>query len=215
MSTKSFGLELEFFVKKDGKFIVAPSSMARDDCGYLAEARGRCDSDPRAAWFLLQAEIDRLKAQAKKEGVELILANTQDIPKEFLRTTLRTFGKNPAKSYFASGRCYTSSAARAGLHIHFGYQGETFYRTFDPGTKESREMSVKYPGRMNNGRVIWLMDNKFKDEIKEAKRIPGEYEFKDYGFEYRSLPATMATAKYQEKVIGAMLEIANDPELYL
>lgn len=47
------------------------------------------------------------------------------------------------------------------------------------------------PGLINIPKIIFYLDAEFAREIKEAKRATGLYQMKSYGFEYRSLPATI------------------------
>lgn len=197
MST-TYGLEAEFFVKRKGsdEFVSIPSSasLPHDACGYLAEARGQPHSDPRVARHLLNAAVESLSLGAAKAGLVLVKAATAPVSPEMRRVALRSFGKQPSQSYFAHGGAYRSSRPRAGLHIHFG--NEQIF-TYDNGRR------FTYQGPINMPRIIWFLDQAFKDEIKAAGRVPGEYEMKPHGFEYRSLPATVDL----DKVVAVLEEL--------
>ena len=196
MHITSFGFESEFFVLKDGKPVLA-SGLPADACGYLAEARSKPDGDPTMAAYLHLAAEDLLARQAKELGLTLVKADTLDIPRETLRQWMRRFGKNPAKSYFMGGGCYRNTNPRAGLHVHFS-STETIV------DKEGRTRVIAK--QLNIPRIIFLMDRAFKPIIKASKRIPGEYELKNYGFEYRSLPATVNPLD----VVPVLQEILGD-----
>lgn len=209
---KTYGFEQEFFVKKVGtdEFIVAPDSIPHDDCGYLVEARAEHHKNPFAARHMLTAAVDQIRPAVAKAGAELVLADTIDLPKEFLRTTLRRFGKNPAKAFFSHGGSYKASRPRAGLHIHFGTESRELYRRHigddDKPIYTRENVSAE---QFNIPRIIWIMDQAFKEEIRAAKRVLGEYELKPWGFEYRSLPATINL----DKVATVLNQIHTDPEL--
>lgn len=186
MHIKTFGLELEFFVTPLGfpdNYVLA-GDLPKDSCGYLAEARGKPSSSILESIYLLNAEIDRITRIATGHGLMLKRQNTADIPREQLRVWLRKFGKSSANSFFMGGKCYKNNNPRAGLHVHFG-------------NELTLEGGCKMAGMINIPRIVRIMDLSFKDEIKAAKRMPGEYEIKGHGFEYRSLPATINLSKVE------------------
>lgn len=196
---KTYGLELEYFIKKNDQYVPTHKDMPADSCRYLAEARGDKHEKPREAVHLLIAQMSRLGQQAAKLGYQLELAATAAVDKELLRLIRRRYGKNSAKSYFAHGGCYKNTNPRAGLHIHFGDVSKQ--RVYHSSTSASSELTTI--NQLNIPRIIWLLDEAFKDEIKAAKRVKGEYELKPYGFEYRSLPATVNL----DKVISVLERI--------
>lgn len=186
MHIKTFGFEKEFFAtKKDGSFVFFPPGLASysDRCGYLVEARGEHHRDAMSAWFLLLAAQAKLADAANADGFVLHNVNTFDVPREHMRLCLRKYGKDTAKSYFMGGHVYRTNAPRAGLHIHFGFEEQIAW-TDDKGSSRTRT----YTPMVNFPRIIHLLDKEFMPIIKAAKRMPGEYELKSYGFEYRSLP---------------------------
>lgn len=198
---KTIGFEKEFFVRKDGKFIAAPSTLPADSCGWLLEARGAPHSDPRVAKHLLFAEQERLTKGVVAQGAELVDADTAELPKELQRICRRTHGKGPSKSFFAHGGAYRSDRPRAGLHIHFGYARNIY------DSQGHLVTTVQEPA--NIPRIIWCLDRAFKGEIKASKRIPGEYEMKPHGWEYRSLPSTVDLDK-----VVQVLELIRDESVY-
>lgn len=195
MYPNTFGFEMEFFVRKAGVFTLA-EGLPRDACGYLAEARGENHRDPLSAAYLFKAEARKLALLAQSMGLELVRQETADIPKEQLRIWLRKFGKNSAHSFFMGGGAYRNNNPRAGLHIHFGSQRKII--TKDGATETVAEIT-------NMPRIIWLMDKEFKEDIKHAKRVPGEYEIKPHGFEYRSLPSIVDVERVAMFIINTIL----------
>lgn len=188
MSIKTFGFEQEFFVKDIDKSYCIATSLPHDDCGYLAEARGQQHEDPRSARHLLRTAVEKLHTQAIEKRLSLHLhALVNDMPKEFRRVMLRRFGKNPSQAFFAHGGSYRNTNPRAGLHIHFGTERRIEGFIKDGSEYRSHTWTVVEP--LNVPRIIWMLDDAFRKEIKAAKRVLGEYEPKDWGFEYRSLPA--------------------------
>lgn len=204
MNITKFGFEQEYFFTKNNSFELLTDyelTSYLDHCGYLVEARGEAHKDPYSAMKLHEVAQHRLKDKMTKYGYAIHKENTMDVPKEHQRICLRKFGKNPAQAYFMAGRVYTSNRPRAGLHIHFG-STETITWTAKSGEGFSRE----YCPMFNFSRIVYLMDRAFKDEIKAAKRIPGEYELKPHGFEYRSLPTTVDLLK----VVNVCYDIMKD-----
>ena len=188
MPIQTFGLEREFFLVKRltpeiTEPAMVPPTMPKDACGYLAEARSEPHADPATAVCLLRAAELKLAKQASDAGLLLDLQDTVELPKEFLRVALRTHGKGPAYSFFMNGKTYKHSMPRAGLHVHFGNVRTDEYVNRDIVARRQVFCQLNIP------RIIFLMDKYFKEEIKAAKRVAGEYEMKHHGFEYRSLPA--------------------------
>lgn len=183
---KTYGFELEFFVKKNGEFVSLDGNYAipHDECGYLAESRGEKANSPLGAFYNLlhaTALLDRVMAQEKFEKVVAHLA--PEIPKESLRVWRRETGKGRQRSFFMGGRVYRNDNPRAGLHVHFG--------TLEVIKNAEGKEIGSVPRIVNIPSIVRYMDKAFAKEIKEAKRMPGEYELKPWGFEYRSLPSTI------------------------
>lgn len=198
-----YGFEREFFVKASGKFVLCPAVMPQDDCGYLAESRGVPTTDPLTAAFLLLAEEYKLKAQAKRNRVVLVNLDTAVLPPELLRDALRRHGKSPMPVERGNmyGLDYPSDDKfqRAGLHVHFS--NETLLEiniTDSQGNKHYKSTSTS--GFIDVPRIIRTLDGAFKKEIEQAERIAGSYELKNYGFEYRSLPASVDVRRVAEVI---------------
>lgn len=183
----TYGFEKEYFVlDNNDNPVLAPIALPHDECGYLVEARGDHHVNPFKAAHLFLAEEERLARVAQNMQVKLDTTQpTRRLNPKLAREALRRFGKNPLTPDRGSlyGRDYkaTDRLARAGLHVHFGSVVE--YQDRD-GHQRSITTLIDIP------RYIQLLDKAFADEIKSAQRLPGLYEIKQHGFEYRSLPAS-------------------------
>jgi hypothetical protein len=184
-----YGFEQEFFLlDKNDKPVMVPAGIAKDECGFLVEARGEPHSDPIKAAYLLLAETNRLQVQCGLLGYKMQAIDSIKLDRAFVRQALRMHGK-PAysdernnlynKDYKAS-----DTLARAGLHVHFSHQFEDYDSTYN---KYANKISVQ----LNIPRIVRFLDETFAPSIKEAKRVPGFYEMKQWGFEYRSLPTSL------------------------
>lgn len=183
-----FGFEKEYFVyaPPNYDYIIVPAGAPKDECGWLAEARGESHSDPLSAAYLLsKAEAD-LEIYLGKFGVKLDLENSYSkLPKDLVRQATRRFGKNPVGDERRNlyGKDWPlANIQRAGLHVHFSNQGFV----------EGKNGTVPYSRFFDPIPIIRALDKKFATAIKANKRIPGEYELKSYGFEYRSLPSNVS-----------------------
>lgn len=200
-----YGFEREFFVKANGKFVLCPQVMPHDECGFLAESRGEPSTDPITAAFLLLAEEFKLTAQAKRNRVKLALLNFTSLPAELLRDALRRNGKNPLPVERGNmyGNDYPAAEEpaiqRAGLHVHFSNEQTIEIKAYDTSGKPVTHTRV-VSGFMDMAKIIHKMDTAFAKEISDARRIPGMYELKPYGFEYRSLPADIDVRKVAEVI---------------
>ena len=183
-----YGFEREYFVTKHGDFSLCPTNVPMDGCGFLAESRGEPHNNPMSAAFLMLSEESRIKKLAK--GCQLLPLAFADVPKTILREAIRLYGK--ASLSHEQGNIYgldyeaDDELVRAGLHVHFS-------NLLKVPTKDGQFVEV--PQMIDFVKIIQRLDAAFEDEIKAAKRIPGLYELKGHGFEYRSLPASMEPRK--------------------
>lgn len=205
-----YGFEREYFVVNqwDESFLwshpdnlkgfqLCPDSLPRDECGYLAEARGLPDSNPITAAYLLLVEQRRIRRLAEKSGLLLILEDTVKLPRLLFREALRTYGKpgysDQRHNMYGKDYSVNNSWNRAALHIHFSNTEEIKWRDKD-GTDHSRISHLP----LDMCKYIYALDKAFAKEIKEAKRLPGFYEMKPHGFEYRSLPTSVDPIRVAE-----------------
>ena len=180
-----YGFEREYFLKRGTEFVLAPANIPKDECGYLAEARGEPHREPMAAAFLMLAEESKLDHLAG--GIQLLPLAYAELPPALIRAALRAHGKNstPAERGNLYGLDYRDNdkTIRAGLHVHFSNEKEV--------TGRDGNSTVLVPQIFDFVKIIQRLDKAFKSEIKAAKRIPGLYEMKAHGVEYRSLPASV------------------------
>jgi len=189
-----YGFEKEYFVVDQyNNYMLCPKELPGDECGYLAEARGSQYNDPRMAAFAMLAEESRIKDVAYGLGLLELRdsPSTTKVGPALRKAALRLHGKNPHphtrfNMYGKDFGC-NDKWDRAGLHVHFSNEIEV---RFD-GCTNCRESSRTVAGMLNMPEIIRVLDSVFAKEIKEARRIPGFYELKPYGFEYRSLPANV------------------------
>lgn len=174
-----YGFEREFFVGQGGNLVLCPMSIAHDDCGFLAEARGLPQNDPLEAAFSLEAAEYKLEQAAAEAKVELVLMDNTKLSPAVKLAALQKYGKSaiPTSRGNVYGRFmpFSRSLQHAGLHLHMS---DTF-----PGKEASRLFDFVT--------IIQKLDKAFAVEIKAAKRAPGYFEMKAWGVEYRSLPATV------------------------
>lgn len=176
-----YGFEKELFVyDAEGKHALADMMVPHDACGYLAEARGLPFGDAYEAVGSLIAAEHKARITAQKYGQFLETHGSVVLPAKFRKNCLRRFGKNASQELSLTGK-YLPQGPRsyAGLHVHFSNEIEL---------QEGRRKR-KVSGFINVPKVIVALDKRFAADIREARRVPGLYEIKPYGFEYRSLPA--------------------------
>lgn len=184
-----YGFEREFFVQAQKQFVLCPAVIPHDECGYLAESRSEPHPDPLKAAYLLLATEYQLFEQAKRNRVKLLTVDAVELSPDLLRDALRRYGKDPVPSERGNiyGHDYAADdkTCRAGLHVHFSNQEEV----------EGKEHKRTINGFLDIPKYIRHLDGAFHNEIVAAKRIPGCYEIKGHGFEYRSLPASIDVRK--------------------
>ncbi len=218
---KKYGFECEYWVyamEAIGTPILVPKSIPMDECGYLAEVRGDPHTDALTAAYLMLAEEDRLQSKcAEFVAGKCVLDKAQSarlLSPEFVREALRAFGKGtyPHERGNIYGRDYSpkDKYARAGLHVHFSNSKDINWTAAMPACKEcgyKREdkYKVEVPQQQDIPKIIRTLDAAFAKQIKEAKRIPGMYELKPHGFEYRSLPCDISPVAVAKIIIREQL----------
>lgn len=194
-----YGLECEYFVKRDGKFSLCPNELPRDECGYLAECRGQPASSIQHAIWLFQGEQRDLFKRAATLGYSLELTPFTKLDPKFRATALRRFGKPSVPpergSLYRLEYRYNDPFSRAGLHVHFSN---------DPPKHDESYRQMNIP------KIIQTLDDAFGPEIKDAHRLSGLYEMKPYGFEYRSLPNSVGLDKLAQTLLTILRGSPDD-----
>jgi hypothetical protein len=52
--------------------------------------------------------------------------------------------------------------------------------------------------------IVLELDKRFAEDIRKARRIKGDYELKNWGFEYRSLPNTLDVLEVSKFAFGIL-----------
>jgi hypothetical protein len=178
-------LEREFWLLDKKNQIVMPDDYGFpiDEFGFLVEIRTH--AHPTAKGLL--NELNRLtlahKAQAKSLGLRLTLQHRRFLGKNLINCLSKkyhwdTLPDLTANIYSTVSKTHAtgidSEFGTAGIHIHFS-------------KRDIHGRRVQLPIRT----IVLGMDARFNREIAGSERVCGEYEIKPYGFEYRSLPATI------------------------
>lgn len=195
-----YGFEREFFVSQKGTVIKVPMKMSglADGSGVLVEARSEPNEDPFLAVYLLHGAEFLLKRAAKAAKCSLIHCSLLQVPLDVQRAARRAFAKEPIMYQNMYGHQVPptkyeedgSAWLQAGLHVHFSHYTEM----------QARHGTLKVFQPFDMMRVIRTLDTCFEKEIKDAGRVPGLYEMKEHGFEYRSLPARTDPLKVAELI---------------
>lgn len=196
-----YGFEKELFVLNEAGEYALATSLPHDDCGYLAEARGEPHQNPLMAAALMDGAEVALRADAKRLALSLVTRDYVTLPRAFAQSCLRRFGKNASQERSLYGRYIIGPLAHAGLHVHFSNEVEAYAQNYN---HPNEYLERRYAGLIDMPRFIVGLDRRFAKEIKAARRVPGLYEMKPYGFEYRSLPASIDPYE----VAGAISKIA-------
>ena len=188
-----YGLECEFFVRRGSDIIGAlDASLTPDECGFLAEARGKPQWSILEAVFSLKADIHRLNVAATKLGLTLVCEPLVNVPRNEILKSRRVFSKGRLEYQNLYGYKEHKNRGKktGGIHISFTNPRETYV---------DGELVGTYNHIFDFVQIFRKLDLAFKDEIKSAGRYPGFYELKPDGrIEYRSLPNNVDLLKVVE-----------------
>lgn len=179
------GLEEEVWLLDRENKIIEPAiySFPHDDFGFLIEIRTLPHTESKPILEDLEKLTRAFQYQAKLFNFRIVEKSRMPIDRkliEKLRIKYNYFNLGDITENTQSGGWRTHATGimgetlSAGLHVHFS-------------RKKENGMRIQLPIR----RIVDDMDSYFKAYIEENERIKGEYEIKPYGFEYRSLPATV------------------------
>lgn len=200
-----YGLECEFFVSTKGKkktFVGnLDHTLTPDECGFLAEARGRPHDSIREAVFSLMADIHRLEDAAKTLGLNLVRIPYADVPYDQVLESRRHFAKKTIEfqNLYGHNSHMDEEKKTAGIHISFTCQKTHFFQW-----QKKNEERFDYQPNWDWVQPFRYLDKAFEKEIKQARRNPGFYELKHDGrIEYRSLPNNVDLMKVITEVENA------------
>ena len=206
----NFGFEQEFFVEdRDGTLVLPPENVARDNAGYLVEARGRPYPDITEAIFSLEASLHKI---AKALGPDLSMSdlNKAQLPERLKLEAYRKYGLPKKDKLIANlyDEALTDEQLEyqyAGTHVNISKVGCKFIQ----GRYEYETVPFDHVP------IVKWLDDYFRDEIKEAGRLRGSYSIKvlegGYGLEYRSLPNSIPTYEvsdciyYEKNLLDALM----------
>jgi len=179
------GLEQEIWLLDKYNKILEPSlyGFPSDEMGFLIEIRSEhsdnVDDIVRSIRTLKLINANK----ARKLGFHVVIEPYMDVDNEFIDyfstkykyNELPDFTRNVyGESKVTHHTGIIGNKATAGLHVHFS-------RRVIDGNKCKL---VKLPTE----EIVKNMDNRFREYIIKSDRLLGEYELKQHGFEYRSLP---------------------------
>ena len=201
---REIGLEREFFTLRRGiespsERIVEPADyeFPRDIFGFLTEITSKPWMHLNTVKMTWDMEKSYWEHRADKFGIELVDIPYIDVPRKtaqyfydkygavnYQDLTQNIYNKHgidgpeECKShhlgmFFNGENCRLTS----GFHVHFGIRNE--FGIIVPFTKDQIKS------------IVLHMDESFDKEISETERIKGEWEPKQHGFEYRSLPCNV------------------------
>ena len=187
------GIEVEFFLVKDGKIVnVAKAGLPSDEYPLLAEARGNPFDCVFQAVGSVRGEIDRIVSAAGKTGLTPLFADwvkkDDDVEKLYEDILRQGFSKHIGwrNLYGKKPSSKNKRFIAAGLHVSFTEQRSFGYHVNNQPQTFNYNSVFDYPHIFNN------ITKEFLPEIKASGRVEGFYEVKGDGrVEYRSLPATI------------------------
>lgn len=187
------GIEREYFLLDEKSNIVEPKlfGFPIDEYGFLVEIRTQPHTKASSLLDELNRLIDAHKTQAERLGLKLHLAHRMRLNPLFVKQLHKAYAWDYLKDITANIHSGTDCShatgiqgfwGTAGLHLHFSKKRIIKHCSNFPTISR-----IQLPIR----KIVLAMDVKFSDEILKSNRIEGEYEIKPYGFEYRSLPASI------------------------
>lgn len=211
------GIEKEFFLlRKETSTniwdrIVEPKEheFPADIFGFLVELR----SEPWMHLNTVKMTWDMTKSywehRADKFGMELVDIPYMIVPKEkgqyfydkyhgekytdFTKNIYGLQGSHHLGMFFENESCMLT----AGMHVHFSIR--------------DRNCNVIQFSQNQIEEIVQTMDEVFKKEILETKRLRGEYEPKQHGFEYRSVPCNVDEYKTLKVAFNVLRKVCNEP----
>jgi len=200
MILNEIGIELELFLLDKKNKILEPSlyGFPADEMGFLIELRSEHSYNPIHVDESIKGLLKISTKRAHKMGLETRLIDSIEISpefKEYISSKYRhsMMPDHTKNLYGFKGSHHTGihdNRATAGLHVHFSS------RNLEETSCTMNILPVE--------EIVKEMDNAFLSQIKEADRILGEYEMKEHGFEYRSLPANIKVLEVCDRSIDIL-----------
>jgi len=198
---REIGIEKECFLMKGDK-ILEPRlyGFPKDEFEFLVELRSMPADRFYQVYTTLHQEEIQNSLRANKFGMELVSRDHVIVPREFVDSlwkkydlykfnnsdqTHNIYGNRDQSHHLGVLDTNDSKKKRltAGIHVHFSSR--------NPSTGDVIDLPIE--------KIVELMDNSFSDVIKISQRNAGEWEQKDHGFEYRSIPGNADIYKVLKK----------------
>lgn len=193
-----YGLELELFqAVGSGKIVIPNKNLPLDGCGALIELRSEPHLDLYKAFGEIQSELKKLQ----ETGVLLSFVNrhifSQDEYWQARKQSFKNTSVEFCNIYNKNRRLLKPNMFAASLQLNIS----NFLGKIN---------NVDTYGLIDVYNVVKKLDKEFEKEIKESKRVAGEYCIKDnIRLEYRSLPNNVFLINNIEKrILKALGNIA-------
>jgi len=204
---REIGLEKEVFLMK-GNQVMEPRlyGFPKDEFEFLVELRSLPSDRLYPVYTSLHQEELQYSLRANKFGMVLCDQPNKVVSEEWLEElwkkynldrfndcdyTKNIYNKKGPSHHFGVMGAPMGKRLTAGIHVHFSSR--------DSETGEVIELPVVD--------IVRKMDQVFENDIKFAGRNIGEWEPKDHGFEYRSLPCNVDIYKVLKKSFKILREI--------
>lgn len=173
--------------------------------GFLIEVRSHHSNTGNSVVESIRKNIEWNIKKAKKIGLRIDLTDRIQVNSDWTNyivekyqhsllpdQTRNIYSDKPVTSHHTG---ILDGYATAGMHVHFSSR-----KINDPIGHSAPKVDIVH---LPVEDIVRRMDKEFMPIINESKRIPGEYELKSHGFEYRSLPNTA----FPENVVQVALDI--------
>jgi len=184
---KEVGIEKEYFLKTPTNQLVEPAQYGFpfDEMGFLVELRSVPSTQASTIYMSLLQEKAHQQTRARRFDLSLDEQHTVLYDSKWVNSIAKKYKVYDFEDF--TQNIYSTSKSH-----HLGI--------FDAGEQKklTAGMHVHFSCRKHDGNILKLpieeivkeMDKRFEAEVKDSQRILGEWEPKDHGFEYRSLPNT-------------------------
>ena len=214
----NYGIELEFFVKESKTDKIIPAYKATNNLDgnpVIGEIKTNIHNNIIDCIFELKKLLYIQKTSLERQGFELCIINEITVDNDFLKNLrqdqyyvnnkeleiLKEFSIYNNKT----GKILPRNKYKASLQLNISCNKSftiTKYNKITIEDKSKYEESYedkKYSNVFNYVDIIKKLDNIFKQEITDSKRVKGVYAIKNGELgdrvEYRSLPNTIALDK--------------------
>jgi hypothetical protein len=200
---REVGIEKEAFLLKDC-VIQEPKRFGfpYDEMGFLIELRSLPSDRLYPVCTTISQEELQYSLRANKFGMIIASTPTMYTNKQFINKIIDTYHildfPDRTKNIYGKTKSHhlgvfmdddeDTVLLTSGIHVHFSSR--------DSKTGEVIDLPVED--------IVRKMDETFKNDIERTFRVPGEYEMKAHGFEYRSLPCDadlLKVLKYSFKIL--------------